>query len=94
MAEALREGRKRRVARSDINATETATFLVAAWEGYVVLPLELRIRALKPSVSGMEAAYFGMGSTSSAGVWYASDLLDPAVSAFRATSQHWWPVYS
>jgi hypothetical protein len=57
MAEALREGRKRRVARSDINATETATFLVAAWEGYVVLPLELRIRALKPSVSGMEAEY-------------------------------------
>jgi hypothetical protein len=35
MAEALREGRKRRVARSDINATETATFLVAEWEGYV-----------------------------------------------------------
>jgi hypothetical protein len=57
MAEALREGWKRRVARSDINATETATFLVAAWEGYVVLPLELRIRALKPSVSGMEGAY-------------------------------------
>jgi hypothetical protein len=57
MAEALREGRKRRVARSDINATETATFLVAAWGGYVVLPLELRIRALKPSVSGMGAAY-------------------------------------
>jgi hypothetical protein len=31
MAEALREGRKRRIAWSDINATETATFLVAAW---------------------------------------------------------------
>jgi hypothetical protein len=56
MAEALR-GRKRRVARSVINATETATFLVAAWAGYVVLPLELRIRALQPFVSGMEAAY-------------------------------------
>ncbi len=93
MAEALREGRKRRVARSDINATETATFLVAAWEGYVVLPPELRIRALKPSVSGMERR-IRYGFTSSAGVWYASDLLDPAVSAFRATSQRWWPVYS
>jgi TetR/AcrR family transcriptional repressor of nem operon len=37
MAEALREGQKRRVVRSDINASETATFLMAAWEGYVVL---------------------------------------------------------
>jgi len=37
MAEALREGQKRRVVRSDINASETATFLIAAWEGYVVL---------------------------------------------------------
>jgi len=37
MAEALREGQKRRVVRSDINANETATFLMAAWEGYVVL---------------------------------------------------------
>ena len=37
MAEALREGQKRRVVRSDINANETATFLIAAWEGYVVL---------------------------------------------------------
>jgi hypothetical protein len=37
MAGALREGQKRRVVRSDINANETATFLIAAWEGYVVL---------------------------------------------------------
>lgn len=37
MAEALREGQKRRVVRSDISANETATFVIAAWEGYVVL---------------------------------------------------------
>jgi len=37
MAEALREGQKRRVVRSEINASETATFLLAAWEGYAVL---------------------------------------------------------
>jgi TetR/AcrR family transcriptional repressor of nem operon len=37
MAEALRDGQKRRVVRSDINADETATFLLAAWEGYAVL---------------------------------------------------------
>src|ERR1700727_900520 len=37
MAEALREGQKRRVVRSDINANETAMFLIAAWEGDVVL---------------------------------------------------------
>ena len=29
--------RNARVVRSDINANETATFLMAAWEGYVVL---------------------------------------------------------
>jgi AcrR family transcriptional regulator len=37
MAEALREGQKRRVVRSDVNPDETATFLIATWEGYVVL---------------------------------------------------------
>jgi AcrR family transcriptional regulator len=37
MAEALREGQKRGVVRSDINASETATFLIAVWEGYAVL---------------------------------------------------------
>ena len=37
MAEALREGQKRGVVRSDIDANEIATFLMAAWEGYVVL---------------------------------------------------------
>jgi TetR/AcrR family transcriptional regulator, transcriptional repressor for nem operon len=37
MAEALREGQKRRVVRNDIDASEAATFLMAAWEGYVVL---------------------------------------------------------
>jgi TetR/AcrR family transcriptional regulator, transcriptional repressor for nem operon len=37
MAEALREGQKHRVVRSDINANETAAFVIAAWEGYAVL---------------------------------------------------------
>jgi TetR/AcrR family transcriptional repressor of nem operon len=37
MANALREGQKRGVVRSDINTNETAMFLIAAWEGYVVL---------------------------------------------------------
>jgi TetR/AcrR family transcriptional repressor of nem operon len=37
MAQALRQGQKRGVVRGDINADETATFLIAAWEGYVVL---------------------------------------------------------
>jgi len=37
MAGALREGQKRGVVRNDINANETATFLIAAYEGYVVL---------------------------------------------------------
>jgi TetR/AcrR family transcriptional regulator, transcriptional repressor for nem operon len=37
MADALREGQKRRVVRSDINANETARFLIATWEGYAVL---------------------------------------------------------
>jgi len=37
MAEALRKGQKHKVVRSDINPNETATFLMAAWEGYVVL---------------------------------------------------------
>jgi len=37
MAEALREGQKRRVVRSDINANETAAFVIAAWEGYAIL---------------------------------------------------------
>jgi TetR/AcrR family transcriptional repressor of nem operon len=40
VADALREGQKRRVVRSDINANETATFLIAAWEGYIVLGKE------------------------------------------------------
>src|SRR5579862_1726361 len=37
VAEALREGQKSRVVRSDINANETAMFVLAAWEGYAVL---------------------------------------------------------
>lgn len=37
IAGALREGQKRGVVRNDINADETATFLIAALEGYVVL---------------------------------------------------------
>ena len=37
MAEALHEGQKRGVVRNDINANETATFLIATYEGYVVL---------------------------------------------------------
>lgn len=34
---ALREGQKRGLVRSDINADDTATFVIAAFEGYVVL---------------------------------------------------------
>jgi TetR/AcrR family transcriptional repressor of nem operon len=37
VAKALREGQKRGLVRNDINANETATFLIAAYEGYVVL---------------------------------------------------------
>ena len=37
VAQALREGQKRGVVRNDINANETATFLIATYEGYVVL---------------------------------------------------------
>ncbi len=37
VAEALREGQKRGLVRSDINPNETATFLIATYEGYVVL---------------------------------------------------------
>jgi TetR/AcrR family transcriptional regulator, transcriptional repressor for nem operon len=37
IAVALREGQKRGVVRSDMNANETATFLIAAYEGYISL---------------------------------------------------------
>lgn len=37
IAEALRSGQKRGMVRSDVNANETATFLIAAYEGYVAL---------------------------------------------------------
>ena len=37
IAAALREGQKRRVVRSDIDPDETATFLIAAYEGFVAL---------------------------------------------------------
>lgn len=37
IAEALREGQKRGIVRIDIDADETATFFIAAYEGYVVL---------------------------------------------------------
>jgi AcrR family transcriptional regulator len=37
IADALREGQKRGMVRSDVNASETATFLIAAHEGYVAL---------------------------------------------------------
>jgi TetR/AcrR family transcriptional repressor of nem operon len=37
VAKVRREGQKRGAVRNDINANETATFLIAAWEGYVVL---------------------------------------------------------
>jgi len=37
VAGALREGQKRRIVRSEIDADETATFLIATYEGYVVL---------------------------------------------------------
>jgi TetR/AcrR family transcriptional repressor of nem operon len=37
IAQALCEGQKLGLVRSDVNADETATFLIAAYEGYVVL---------------------------------------------------------
>jgi TetR/AcrR family transcriptional regulator, transcriptional repressor for nem operon len=37
VAGTLREGQKRGVVRQDIDANETATFLIATYEGYVVL---------------------------------------------------------
>lgn len=37
IAMALREGQKRGMVRSDINTNETATFLIAIYEGYVAL---------------------------------------------------------
>lgn len=37
MAETLRDGQKRGLVRNDIDTNETATFLIAAYEGYVVL---------------------------------------------------------
>ena len=37
VADALREGQKLGMIRSDVNANETATFLIAAYEGYVAL---------------------------------------------------------
>ncbi|MGA2696192.1 MAG: TetR family transcriptional regulator C-terminal domain-containing protein [Terriglobales bacterium] len=37
VAEALREGQKRGLVRNEIDANETATFLIAAFEGYVAL---------------------------------------------------------
>jgi TetR/AcrR family transcriptional repressor of nem operon len=37
IAGALREGQKRGMVRTDVDANETATFLIAAYEGYVVL---------------------------------------------------------
>jgi AcrR family transcriptional regulator len=37
IADALQEGQKQRVVRNDIDANETATFMIAAYEGYVVL---------------------------------------------------------
>ncbi len=37
IAVALREGQKRGMVKTDIDANETATFLIAAYEGYVVL---------------------------------------------------------
>ena len=37
IASALRDGQKRSVVRPDIDPSETATFLIATWEGYIVL---------------------------------------------------------
>jgi hypothetical protein len=37
VAGALRDGQKRGLVRNDIDANETATFLIATFEGYVVL---------------------------------------------------------
>ena len=37
IAAALREGQKRGVVRSDVDPNETATFVIAAYEGYISL---------------------------------------------------------
>jgi TetR/AcrR family transcriptional repressor of nem operon len=37
IADALQEGQNRRLVRSDLDARETATFLVAVYEGYLSL---------------------------------------------------------
>jgi TetR/AcrR family transcriptional regulator, transcriptional repressor for nem operon len=66
MAEALREGQKRRVVRSDINADETAMFLIAAWEGYVVLGKNSQdprtMRSGQRRMSGLLESLRGKGS--------------------------------
>ena len=69
VAKALREGQKRGVVRNDINANETATFLIAVYEGYVVLTKNSRdprtmqsgqkrvsghIESLRPHAAGRE----------------------------------------
>src|SRR5580700_6046113 len=72
IAEALREGQKRRVVRSDIDANETATFLIAAYEGYVVLTKNSQDARMMQSgqrrVSGhLESLRPGRGRTRVAG---------------------------
>jgi len=69
VAKVRREGQKRGAVRNDINANETATFLIAAWEGYVVLgknsqdPRTLQsgqksvighLQSLRPAAAGRE----------------------------------------
>ena len=72
VAEGLREGQKRRVVRSDINANETSTFLLAAWEGYAVLGKNSQdpriLRSGQRSVSRhLEALRPGRGRTRAPG---------------------------
>lgn len=56
IAESLREGQKRGMVRGDVNVNETATFLIAAYEGYVALTKNSQnprtMQSGKKSVSG------------------------------------------
>ena len=62
MAEALREGRKRRVARRDINATETVTFLVRGVGGVRSIAAGTQHQSAQAFRVGNGSGVFGMGS--------------------------------
>jgi TetR/AcrR family transcriptional repressor of nem operon len=72
VAGALREGQKRGLVRNDIDANETATFLIATYEGYVVLTKNSQDARMMQSgqrrVSGhLESLRPGRGRTRVAG---------------------------